>query len=499
MSVAVRCAAPRIVKKSHFESNQRIGHGLKIRIRNMGPVKTAEIDLKPLVIFIGPNNAGKSFVATLLYASLSQTGVASSLQVARTMRRASWDEELDESGADILSFIASAVESEGHDTYRQMPDSARSFFAARLNDSLGEYMISVAEEIVRTTRTNFGSIRRRANQRATAASMKISSDRPAWGVQLDMRSRGGNIDIAAPADLHEVWRLIPPSTWRRLSRSAVSRSFRLRELISDLARTCFREVPLHTKYLPAARSGILQSHKALAGSLVRRSTLAGIEDLRIPAMSGVVADFLGEMVELNPSPDGDFAEEASRLEQEILHGQIGLLGDRETSPEVIYRTPGADYPLGRTSSMVSELAPVVLYLRHRLRRGDLLLIEEPEAHLHPGTQVAFAKCLVRLVNSGLRITLTTHSEFFLQQINNAIVAGSVSSNGNSKAEIVTDRLQATDVSAYFFNPSPNGTVVMKLPVEPGEGIPDSSFSTVSEQLYNEALVLDRSIERDEAS
>jgi predicted ATPase len=470
---------------------------LRIKIRNMGPVKTAEIDLKPLVVFVGPNNAGKSFVATLLYASLSQTGVASSLQVARAMRRLSWDDQLDESGADIYSFLTTAFESEGYDTYRQMPDSAHTFFANRLNDSLEEYIIGVAEEITRTTRTNLGGIRRMAKQRATAASIGISSDSPAWNVQLDIRSRGGDINIEKPADLHEVWRAIPPGTWRRLKRQGVSHSFRLREFVSELARACFREVPLHTKYLPAARSGILQSHKALAGSLVRRSTLAGIEDLRIPAMSGVVADFLGEMVELNPSPDGDFAEEANRLEQEILHGQVGLVGDRETSPEVIYRTPSADYPLGRTSSMVSELAPVVLYLRHRLRRGDLLLIEEPEAHLHPGTQIAFAKSLVRLVNSGLRITLTTHSEFFLQQLNNAIVAGSVSSNGNSSgdASIVADHLQADDVSAYFFNPSPSGTVVTRLPVEAEEGIPDSSFSTVAQQLYNEALVLDRSIER----
>ena len=41
-----------------------------------------------------------------------------------------------------------------------------------------------------------------------------------------------------------------------------------------------------------------------------------------------------------------------------------------------------DLPLMQASSMVSELAPVVLYLRHVVRRGDLLIIEEPESHLH---------------------------------------------------------------------------------------------------------------------
>ena len=474
---------------------------MRVKIKNMGPVKSAEVDLKRLVLFVGPNNTGKSFIATVLYAALSQTGVASSQQAVRAIRRVSWDHVLDTFGdedvtADFYSFVETAIKAEGRDSYSKMPEHVGELLKKLIDDSLREYIVSVAEEIVRTTGAiGIPGLRRVANRRATPATLSIASSNPSWEVEVKLRQPNGDIDVKHPADLHEIWRAIPPNSWRRINRQGNSRSLRLREFSSELARATFKEVPSHTKYLPAARSGLLQSHKALAGSLVRRSALAGIEDLRIPAMSGVVADFLSEMVELDSSTRGDFANEANRLEESVLHGQLGLRGDPDANPEVFYQTPSGDYPLARTSSMVSELAPVVLYLRYRLRQGDLLLVEEPEAHLHPGTQIALAKSLVRLINEGLRVVLTTHSEFFLQQLNNAIVAGNVRTITNGRSEIDVEHLKSEDVAAYLFSPSATGTTVSRLSIGMEEGVPDASFSEVSEHLYNEAVVLDRSIDR----
>jgi predicted ATPase len=134
-----------------------------------------------------------------------------------------------------------------------------------------------------------------------------------------------------------------------------------------------------------------------------------------------------------------------------------------------------------------------LYLRHRLRAGDLLLIEEPEAHLHPGAQVAFAACLVRLIGQGLRVCLTTHSEFFLQQLNNAIMAGSLSDEEAEELGVSEDRIDAGKVAAYFFEPSDSGTAVKRLPIEQKQGIPEASFDTVTDQLYDQIVALDRRI------
>lgn len=452
------------------------------------------------MVFVGPNNSGKSVIATILYAALSQTGVASSLRVARAMRTAPLDGISEDLAAEVDAFLEEAISVGGHDTYKRMPESVEKFFSNRLNDSLYEFLSNVAEEISRTASVPLADLRRRVTTRAHTGVIKISSESPSWEVRIDIRRLETHVTIDTKPALVDVWRSLPSAAWRRLSRQGgrerpIPRSLLLRDFVGELVRACFREVPPHTKYLPAARSGILQSQKALAGSLIRRATLAGIEDLRIPAMSGVVTDFLGELVEMRSSGNGDFGEEASRLEKEVLHGEIGLQADPETSPEVTYHTESGEYPLGRTSSMVSELAPVVLYLRHRLRRNDLLLIEEPETALHPGTQVAFARSLVRLVNDGLRVLVTTHSEFFLQQINNAIIARVANQDRVVEIGLSAERVDSKVISAYFFDPAAGGTLVRRLPVDFEEGISESSFGAVAEQLYNEAVALDRSIER----
>ena len=41
---------------------------LKLAVKNFGPIREGEVEFKPLTVFIGPNNSGKSYMATLLYA-----------------------------------------------------------------------------------------------------------------------------------------------------------------------------------------------------------------------------------------------------------------------------------------------------------------------------------------------------------------------------------------------------------------------------------------------
>ena len=41
---------------------------LEIGVKNFGPIAKAEVDLRPMTVFVGPSNTGKSYLAILIYA-----------------------------------------------------------------------------------------------------------------------------------------------------------------------------------------------------------------------------------------------------------------------------------------------------------------------------------------------------------------------------------------------------------------------------------------------
>ena len=143
-------------------------------------------------------------------------------------------------------------------------------------------------------------------------------------------------------------------------------------------------------YLPAARSGIIQSHQVIASSLIARSTRSSLETSEIPTLSGGIADFMQELILYRGSARSDDGIDhiADVLESEVLAGQIIMNPSPTGYPEFLYRPQGTeqDMRLTRSSSMVSELAPLVLFIRGLVHPGDTLIIEEPEAHLHPAAQ-----------------------------------------------------------------------------------------------------------------
>ena len=188
---------------------------------------------------------------------------------------------------------------------------------------------------------------------------------------------------------------------------------------------------------------------------------------------------------------------AGVVEAEILQGAVRLERSESGYPAFSYRPHGwsEDLPLMRASSMVSELAPVVLYLRHVVRRRDVLIIEEPEAHLHPGMQAAFARALARLVRSGVRVVMTTHSEWVLEQIGNLVRLSTVPETRREDLAVADAALDPADVGAWLFKPSerPKGSVVEEVVLDAETGLYRTDYAGVSEALYNEgAAIFNRS-------
>lgn len=62
-------------------------------------------------------------------------------------------------------------------------------------------------------------------------------------------------------------------------------------------------------------------------------------------------------------------------------------------------------------------SPLLLVLKSGIN-FNAMIIEEPEAHLHPELQQKMARLLINMMNLGIPVWITTHSDTILQHINN---------------------------------------------------------------------------------
>ncbi|WP_309734931.1 AAA family ATPase, partial [Chamaesiphon sp. OTE_75_metabat_556] len=77
--------------------------------------------------------------------------------------------------------------------------------------------------------------------------------------------------------------------------------------------------------------------------------------------------------------------------------------------------------LTESSSAIRSLLDLGFYLRHQAAVGDLLIIDEPELNLHPENQRRIARLLARLVNLGIKVLITTHSDYIIKELNTLIM------------------------------------------------------------------------------
>ena len=136
---------------------------------------------------------------------------------------------------------------------------------------------------------------------------------------------------------------------------------------------------------------------------------------------------------------------------------------------------------------------MVLLLRDGMGVGDTLIIEEPEAHLHPAAQTEVAHTLARLVNAGVRVVATTHSDWLLKELGNLIREGEF----NEKTGRVVDGssagsgLRPEDVGVWLFRKgdADGGSAVTEIPFDCIERVEPSDYEDIAEELYNRSADL----------
>ena len=129
-----------------------------------------------------------------------------------------------------------------------------------------------------------------------------------------------------------------------------------------------------------------------------------------------------------------------------------------------------------------------------------MIIEEPEAHLHPANQRILAKYLVKLIRNGVILIITTHSDILIEQLSSFILLSKIESKNRTKKYHYdeNDFLNFNEIATYVFNQGEKGegSTITQVPVTEEEGISDSEFEKIQESLFEESIRIRRGLDRD---
>ena len=498
------------------------GGDYRLGIRDFGPIEHADVEFRPLTVFVGPGNTGKSYLATLIYALHRYFAVEGDPCRWESRRLVPGQRALDrwpdgtlasELPSELASWTSAVAE---HDDMPRLPGSVveavRSEVerADRVNDPL-------RAEIVRSFGAeSIAELVRRSGSDAAEVAVVPSEPVEMGLLGYRIRMEGDRFDVEGSASdsidpLAATARSPDAQRWTQFLRREARRcqvlesdgsaedrlrALHLNRIFHQLADAVRRPLiaPLRrlAYYLPADRTGIMHSHKMVVAALVQSAARAGLRQTpSVPTLSGVLTDFLEELIHMGdsngPSPARPIRRPvASRLEDAVLGGKVRVESSDSDYPQFLYRPEGwrSDLALMRSSSMVSELAPLVLYLRHVVGRGDVLIIEEPESHLHPAMQVEVIGRIARIVRAGLRVIVTTHSEWVLDALANIVNASRVA----EPAGPTGDRepvLRPHEVGVWRFKSGKagDGVAVEEIEID-DEGMYPSGFDQVAVDLHN---------------
>ena len=226
---------------------------------------------------------------------------------------------------------------------------------------------------------------------------------------------------------------------------------------------------------------IFGNYQMLDSTFVLPPSRGPILTEQIIPTTGMYLEFLNDMTGLNrikPRPD-TASEIVLKLFRTILEGEVNK---EETT--YIYTTNDASMPVSAAAASIREIAPLQILAKKQDVSRCAILVEEPEAHLHPLKQRMMADIIGALSHNGAIMQITTHSDYFLRRLNELIMFAKAKKTTDDpdklrtlseKVNIVEDMsIDESIIGAYLLRKQADNTsIAVKQDIS--NGIPFAAF------------------------
>jgi len=416
-----------------------------VHVTDFGRIKKADIEVAPLTLFVGDNNSGKSYMMTLIYGILNL--------------RFFFDDYFSDINYEYFNQCCEVI-----DKFVKLPEGKR-MEEYRLDRKEIELFQNLLNQILKIKGQKF--LKSLFNINMNVGSLVIElPEKCELLFQIryfyDENNMPDEIVINAMDGDEKM-------SGYRMNVGEIgeqgSYEFYIAYVIESLLRKGFHNHSIdEVVYFPTARTGFLLTYKTLVGSAVEQKF--GQEETEKTLLTRPNREFLRKLSSMNTQNERkNFEDIIHFVEENLLLGNVSV-SDMPTH-DILYtpRNEEKQLPLYITSAVVTEITPIILFLKYI--RISSLLIEEPEISLHPQLQWQMARLMIRIVNAGVPIFVTTHSDIIIQHINNMIKLKKVQGQEDIAAKLgyqEEDSLSEEDVAMYQFDAGTNrGTIVNRLP------------------------------------
>ena len=370
---------------------------MKIRLKNIGILKQAEFSLGDLTIICGENNTGKTYAACALYGFLN-----------------SWRK--------FIRFPISNAQIQ-----RALTEPVKIDLAQATNDMLTEACKKYTEQLDKIFAASEGTFQN--------SEFRLVTD------EIDLRNKKFNsilTNLQNPAFI-----FAKDKRSEEVILTSRIREEQEREIDTDSVKSAIDFIILDDIFSDSLPKPFIFSAER-TGVAVFRKEFSFARDLLLREMSQTgknmdPRELLFKAYQSYSTPIEDNVNFTRQLEDiakrksfiakehpEILDDFADIVGGTYaiTSNDQLYYIPKGTrlkLTMVESSSAVRSLLDLSFYLSCIAQKGDLLMVDEPELSLHPENQRRIARLFARLANLGVKVFITTHSDYIVKELNTLIM------------------------------------------------------------------------------